>query len=341
MIGAAILNYNGRELLLQTLVSLKASTRPPDAICVVDNASQDGSARAVRSAHPDVHVIELPQNRGGPGINAGFEWLAGQGCTALWKLDNDIELDSRCIEKMAAAARQQPRTILSPLIFYADPPGKIWFTGGHMDWEAMSLVQQWDGVEQFRQRPQRDRFISGCAMWIPTEVYRAIGGYSPRFFLYADDSDYSVRAVRHGFSLDVVPDARLVHLVSASTGGFKTSNPVRMYHMLRSTLLFWRRHLGFWAFHREYCEGHLFRWVGFPPGAEAREAEVYDAKCDAIWFVITGRRCYQKRLESPAWFRRFMRRRAWVVIALMSFDFRALLGRGAKPAGRDDGVDGP
>lgn len=333
-IGAAILNYNGCELLLKTLSSLKASTRRPDVICVVDNASTDGSAAAVREAYPDVHVVEVPRNQGGPGINAGFEWLADQGCAVLWKLDNDIELDPRCIEYMEQAAQRQPLSILSPVIFYADPPGKVWFAGGHVDWQEMRCDRHCEDAETFRKLSPRERFISGCAMWIPVEIYRAMGGYDPRFFLYADDTDFSVRAVRRGYELDVVPEASLIHLISASSGGLTIFNPVRIYHSLRSSLLFWRRHLGFWSFHLRWCNAHLWSWMCQLPSwwkSDEHRAGA-EAVTDAIWYVLRGKNDPSGHPSSPRWFRSVMQKRPWVVVALMAFDFRSLLGRGRSAA---------
>ena len=328
-IGAAILNYNGCALLLRTLSSLKASTRRPDAVCVVDNASTDGSAAAVREAHPDIHVIALPRNLGGPGINAGLEWLAGQGCAALWKLDNDIELDSRCVENMEMAAQRQPLAILSPVIHYADPPGKVWFAGGRIDWVEMRSDRHCEDAETFRRLPPREQFISGCAMWIPAEVYRAMGGYDPQLFLYSDDADYSVRAARRGFSLDVVPEARLVHLISASTGGEQVFSPVRIYYGLRSALLFWRKHLGFWFFHRRWCRTYLGNWTGqlalWWENDERRAGA--EAIADAIWYYLSLRLDPASRPSGPVWFRTLMHRRPWIVGALMAFDFQALLKR--------------
>ena len=333
-IGAAILNYNGRALLLKTLISLKASTRRPDAICVVDNASADGSAAAVREAHPDVHVIELPRNEGGPGINAGFEWLASQGCAVLWKLDNDIEMDPRCIENMERAAQRQPLAILSPLIHYADPPGKVWFAGGQIDWREMRSDRHCEDVESFRRLPSRDRFISGCAMWIPVAVYRAMGGYDPQFFLYVDDTDFSVRASARGYVLDVVPEALLTHLISASTGGAKVVSPIRLYYELRGSLLFWRRHLGFRAFHWRWCRAHLGKWMCQLPfwwEHEDHRAKA-EAVADALWYLISHSSDSTGRPQSPRWFRTALSRRPWIVGALMGFDLRSLLG-GARQEG--------
>src|SRR4051794_41836282 len=63
---AVVVAYNRRELLLESLAAIRGQTVPPVAVVVVDNASDDGSADAARSAWPDLDVVPLDRNTGGP-----------------------------------------------------------------------------------------------------------------------------------------------------------------------------------------------------------------------------------------------------------------------------------
>src|SRR5262249_42642203 len=51
---AVVVTYNRRELLLEALAAVQAQSRAPDAVIVVDNASTDDSAAAVRARFPMV-----------------------------------------------------------------------------------------------------------------------------------------------------------------------------------------------------------------------------------------------------------------------------------------------
>ena len=63
-----VITRNRREELLRTLGLLAAlPERPP--VIVVDNGSADGTAAAVRQAHPQVHVIAARRNLGAVGRN--------------------------------------------------------------------------------------------------------------------------------------------------------------------------------------------------------------------------------------------------------------------------------
>jgi N-acetylglucosaminyl-diphospho-decaprenol L-rhamnosyltransferase len=75
-LAVVILNYNTIDLLRDCLRSVQASRHAlRAAVCVVDNASTDGSAAMVRKEFPDVHLIVNPANVGySAGNNAGLRW---------------------------------------------------------------------------------------------------------------------------------------------------------------------------------------------------------------------------------------------------------------------------
>ena len=74
-VAVAIATRNRREQLLATLARLRAlPERPP--ILVVDNASTDGTAAAVRERHPELGLLALEENRGAAARNAAVRRLA-------------------------------------------------------------------------------------------------------------------------------------------------------------------------------------------------------------------------------------------------------------------------
>jgi len=74
-VAVAVVTRNRRERLLATLARLRAlPERPP--LLVVDNASSDGTAEAVRTLHPGVMLLALDENRGAAARNAAVAALA-------------------------------------------------------------------------------------------------------------------------------------------------------------------------------------------------------------------------------------------------------------------------
>jgi GT2 family glycosyltransferase len=76
-LAIVILNYNTRDLLWACLDSLRRRSLRHDVhICVVDNASRDGSAAMVAAEFPDVHLIAHTANIGySAGNNLGLRWF--------------------------------------------------------------------------------------------------------------------------------------------------------------------------------------------------------------------------------------------------------------------------
>ena len=65
---AVVVTYNRRQLLLEALAAVHAQSRAPDDVIVVDNASTDETAAAVRSQFPDAR---WPRWRATPAAPAG------------------------------------------------------------------------------------------------------------------------------------------------------------------------------------------------------------------------------------------------------------------------------
>jgi GT2 family glycosyltransferase len=95
-VGIAIVNRDGRDLLLRCLGSLEELEWPKDAlsIVVVDNASSDGSIQAIRARHPDVRVLAEDRNLGfAGGANRAMRELRDVDYVALLNNDTVVEPD--------------------------------------------------------------------------------------------------------------------------------------------------------------------------------------------------------------------------------------------------------
>ena len=116
-----ILNYNTRDLLRRCLQTVYASRGDFSyAVCVVDNASPDGSAGMVRDEFPQATLIASPVNGGYPyGNNLGlrhFGWTdrpgAGDPTTTpryALLLNPDTELPPSALAGMVAFMDDKPQ----------------------------------------------------------------------------------------------------------------------------------------------------------------------------------------------------------------------------------------
>ena len=329
LVFAVVTNYNNRTDTEETVRSMRASSYPNLSICVLDNGSTDGSADYL-AGRLDRDVILL-RNRVNEGVsrayNRGIREALRRGADYILIANNDIEIESDCIGKLVSRAEEPGGPDLcAPVMYYFWDRTKIWFTGGGVDFVA-GQADHCSSLEEFRCLPQERRFITACAMLIRSSMIQRAGYYDERFFMYYDDTDFSLRVARGGGTMDVVEGATLYHKVGASSESTASGSPVKVYHLVRSGLLFWRKHLGWWMFHRRYCEGHLGKVVN-TLDVEWREPGTHDHAqmiIDALWYFVSGRRNALERPSAPAWFRGFVLRRPWLFAELMAFRFGGLL----------------
>jgi rhamnopyranosyl-N-acetylglucosaminyl-diphospho-decaprenol beta-1,3/1,4-galactofuranosyltransferase len=108
-VAAVVVTYNRRRLLLESLAAVAAQARPADRVIVVDNASTDESAAAVREQFPDVTLEQLARNTGGAG---GFAFgmalaLAGDA-DLIWLMDDDTVPEPGALAALLAARDRHP-----------------------------------------------------------------------------------------------------------------------------------------------------------------------------------------------------------------------------------------
>ena len=240
-----ILNWNGGEDTLRCLESVRAQDHANVRTIVADNGSTDGSLEAVRERFPDVEVIENGSNLGYcEGNNRALERVVaegGEGYALL--LNNDAVLEPSAVREMAEALDRQPEVgIVGPRILMGEDEGRIWSAGGDL------LVRQNVGRLRGKNEPDGpafDRggdvdFVTGCAMMVRADLLREIGLFDPVYFAYVEDVDLCVRAKNSGARVVYVPEARVHHSESSSTGGGYTKQ--RKYWMGRNAVLFLKRY---------------------------------------------------------------------------------------------------
>lgn len=234
-----ILNYNGQKALEGCLMSVFGVNYPGLSVVVVDNNSMDGSLEAAKAKFSKVIFIKNEQNLGfASGNNVGIRFSLEHGADYVLLLNNDTEVDSDFLNPLIAAIEEDEKVgIASPLIFKGNSK-KIWFSGGEIDWFRMKTRHN-EKLEKEKDYPTS--FITGCAMLVKKEVFKKIGLLDEDFFLYWEDADFSVRALKAGFSCIVVPASKINHF-EKSEGNLTN----KTYWLVVSGLLFFKKNTSWW-----------------------------------------------------------------------------------------------
>jgi GT2 family glycosyltransferase len=238
LVFTIILNTNRRADTLACLASLERATYPRHAIIVLDNASTDGSAEAVRSAFPAVEVVALTENRGYAGNNnVGIRTAMERGAEWVFVLNEDTIVDPDCLLHLVEAARSDDRVgIAGPMIYHHDEPTVIQSAGGELTrrWDARHRGRNEEDGGQFP-APSRVDWVSGCAILVRGAVVAQVGALDERFFYYWEEVDWCLRARRAGWHVLHAPRARVWH--KGVTRDYRPSPSVRYYDTRNRFLL--------------------------------------------------------------------------------------------------------
>jgi hypothetical protein len=244
-VAVVVLAWNGKPLTMACLESLSSLRYGNASVILVDNASADGTAAAVRAEFGDrVTVIENAENLGfSRGNNVGIRRALDDGADFVLLLNNDTVVDPALVDRLVEViAESDDIGIVGPKIYYASQPDRIWFAGGRI--YLARAVSKHIGIRELdtgRYDSIRDvDYVTGCALLARREVFEKIGYLDPVFAAYYEDADFCVRARRAGFRVVYAPAGKVWHKISASTGG--ELGRAKISRKLRSTAIFFRRY---------------------------------------------------------------------------------------------------
>lgn len=244
-ISLITVNYNGLDLTVELLNSIRKLTYSNLEIFVVDNASRENPQTFLTQHYPEVHVIRSEQNLGfAGGNNLAVQQAKGD---YLLFVNNDAEITEGCLDRLVSLFDQHPKAgMVSPMICYfnesksaeADLIQYVGMTQVNALTARNSTVgeKEWD-KGQFS-KPQKTAYGHGAAMMVRREVIENIGVMFEEFFLYYEELDWCERIRQAGFEIWVEPRAKIYHKESATVG---TMSTMKTYYLNRNRIYFMRR----------------------------------------------------------------------------------------------------
>ena len=258
-LGIVILNWNTRDLLRECLQSIFASRGTLTfQVCVVDNASSDGSADMVREEFPTARVIASPVNGGyAAGNNLGLRALSfGAGLTdgpryALL-LNPDTVVPPDGLAQMVAYLEARPRTGA------AGP--KLVLPSGELDLACRrslaldAFIYRMVGLSWLFPRsrtfgkynltylsPDEETEVGavvGAFMLVRREAIAQAGLLDEGYFMYGEDLDWSFAIRRAGWDIRYNPAVTVLHVKRAAS---RQSHQAQIaFH--EAMLYFFRKH---------------------------------------------------------------------------------------------------
>jgi GT2 family glycosyltransferase len=229
-ISALIVGYHAYDELRACLASLERYE--PDAqIVVVDHDCDRDAGERLVNAHP--RLVYLPR-RENPGFAAGINQAATHASGSLFLIMNpDVQLRAQTVRSLRTwFDRRDDLGIVGGRVREGDGsiqpsarrfPDLSTAFGGRTSWltrvapgNPLTRRNLSASATETAQASEVD-WVTGACMMVRADVFRQLGGFDERFFMYWEDSDLCLRARQAGWKTLYEPAAEVVHLTGRSS----------------------------------------------------------------------------------------------------------------------------
>jgi GT2 family glycosyltransferase len=236
-----IVTWNKKEYVIELLDSLEDLAYPREAmdILVVDNASSDGTVKALRERFDDIRIIANTENLGGcGGFNTGLAFAfeqPPQRYDYLWLLDNDVLVQKNTLSALVeilqenrdvAIAGSTMMQLTSPWCInemgaFVDRGRGTLILNRHRDevpaFQAKSLSELLTGDVDLTQHLEHCRswmdvdYVAAASLLVRADVARSAGLWDD-YFIHFDDVEWCLRIAGMGNRIAVSAKSLIWHL---------------------------------------------------------------------------------------------------------------------------------
>jgi N-acetylglucosaminyl-diphospho-decaprenol L-rhamnosyltransferase len=261
-VAVVVVNFGTHD---ETEGNLVRSVGPdfPGQVVVADNYSSAAEREAMARAceRHGWHLVGLATNEGyGGGCNRAADHALAGGARELLFLNPDAHLDREGIHDLQAMVRDEPRTLVAPLVVRPDGSRAAGDVDLHLRSGHMSAT--WKRPEGTSDDDVH-RWVSGACFMVSADLWREVGGFDESYFLYWEDVDLCRRVVTAGGHVRAEPSVTAVHDEGSShrVRRSEAKSAVYYYYNTRNRLLYAAKHLD---------AAQQRRWVLSTPAASYR-----------------------------------------------------------------------
>ncbi len=212
-IAAIVITFNRLELLKKTISGLRSQTYNIDEIIVVNNGSTDGTSEWL-DENSDLFVVTQENVGSSGGQYTAFKTAYERGHDWIWAMDDDVVPRPECLSHLVANIEKNK--ILAPLRYSKDGTPFI------NDTIEFNLSNPFSNIWKrlLKKEDLVNDIIPATGLTFEGPMFHRsliekIGLPEKKFFIFADDSEYMIRAKKAGFSSFIITKANLDRMLDA------------------------------------------------------------------------------------------------------------------------------
>ncbi len=262
---AVVVTRNRRVLLERCLDALRAQTRRPDAIFVVDNESTDGAREWLRTQR-DLVLIENENTGGAGGFARGIDAGLAENFDWIWCMDDDGFPESTALESLLKHSDRDASALNCVLLSESDRTRLAFGMPVIGDDQRPRLRSPLRTFADLKMRADADGLVPAGAFFngtlLSASAVRQAGNVRAEMFIWGDEQDMHWRLWR------VAPVYTVLDAVHRHPEAKPGSLPLwKAYYALRNGLYVNRTHMNHaWIRNARLLAVSFLRMVRFPGG---------------------------------------------------------------------------
>ena len=250
-VAVIIVSFHSLADIVGCLAALEKSTWDRFRVVICENGSEE-TFQKLRAALParlktgqPVELLSAPGNPGyAGGINLAIDRTAP--ADAYWILNPDTHPDPGALEALLARLDQGGCSAVGHDLLSGD--GRLASRGGlWRKWSARAISldkgKAWQPIADIRALENRINYITGASLLVTQGFCQRVGKMREDYFLYCEEVEWCLRAVRLGEKLGYAPGAFVRHAQGTATGSggtLRTQSKLAVYLMERNRILLTR-----------------------------------------------------------------------------------------------------
>lgn len=226
-VAIVYLSFHCEPYIDDVVNALEKLTYPKDrvAFVIVDNPHPEfGSSAPYLTERvmpksgvtlPETILIANETNEGfAGGNNRGVEWALARGYNYVYFHNNDAFMDPGCLEPLVDAMERDPSIAIAQSFIRLHPDiDRINSAGNALHFLGFGYCREYKArVSDVALPAVADiPYASGAAMTVRSSFMRDHGAWDVDFFLYHEDTDFSLRARTRGYRVVLARDSVMYH----------------------------------------------------------------------------------------------------------------------------------
>ncbi|MEO8894549.1 MAG: glycosyltransferase, partial [Rhizomicrobium sp.] len=250
-VAVIIVSFHSLPDIARCLAAVEKSTWRQFRVVICENGGEDAYQRLQTNlprqlkSGQAVELLLAPDNLGyAGGINFAIDRTAP--ADAYWILNPDTQPETQALEAMMARLGRGDCSAIGHDLVGTD--GRLGSRGGKwLKWSARAISLDKGKLRRpigdIAKLESRLNYISGASLLVTRGFYQRVGKMREDYFLYCEEVEWCLRAIRHGERFGYAEDAVVQHAQGTATGaggGLRAQSKLAVYLMERNRILLTR-----------------------------------------------------------------------------------------------------